>query len=278
MARKSAPQPPGSPTLSAHDAYETLNQQLVSGEQLAASDVKEDAYSQWATITQHWVEESFGARSDKANQFEMAGEIGMVTSAMGPAEFARMRRDALNSKLTQLRAFTTVLKQTAALHAASHAAPRAASKAGSKRVFVVHGHDDGTKATVARFLERLDLEPVILHEQPNGGLTIIEKFEAYADVAFAVVLLTPDDRGGTKAAPYDQQQPRARQNVVLELGYFLGRLGRDKVCALHMAGTEIPSDFHGVLFVQLDPGGAWQMSLARELKHVIPGVDLNKAI
>src|ERR1035438_6975181 len=65
----------------------------------------------------------------------------------------------------------------------------------TKKVFVVHGHDDEAKEKVARFLERLKLEPIILHEQPNEGRTVIEKFEVFADVGFAVVLLTPDDVG-----------------------------------------------------------------------------------
>jgi predicted nucleotide-binding protein len=129
---------------------------------------------------------------------------------------------------------------------------------------------------VARYLEKLGLVPVILHEQPNGGRTVIEKFEAYADVAFAVVLLTPDDRGGLASDQPDKYAPRARQNVVFELGYFLGKLGRDHVCALYKEGTDIPSDYAGVVFVKLDADGAWHFKLARELKAIISGVDMNK--
>lgn len=134
----------------------------------------------------------------------------------------------------------------------------------SRRVFVVHGHDSEVKETVARFLEKLGLEPVILHEQPSQGRTIIEKFEvSSSDVAFAVVLLTPDDAGGTKEDP-TYLQPRARQNVILELGYFLGRLGRTRVCALHREGVELPSDYQGVLYIEFDSAGAWKAKLAQE--------------
>ena len=92
----------------------------------------------------------------------------------------------------------------------------------TKRVFVVHGRDDGTKNTVARFLENKNLKPVILSEQPDEGLTIIEKFEKHAqDVGFAVVLLTPDDVGALQGGE-NNLMPRARQNVILELGYFMG--------------------------------------------------------
>ena len=118
--------------------------------------------------------------------------------------------------------------------------------ADTKKVFLVHGHDISAKESVARFLEKLQLTPVILHEQANEGRTIIEKFEAYADVGYAVVLLTPDDVGATSSSP-EKLAGRARQNVILELGYFTGKLGRRRVCGLFKPGVEVPSDFHGVL-------------------------------
>jgi hypothetical protein len=90
------------------------------------------------------------------------------------------------------------------------------------RVFVVHGHDNGAKETVARFLEKLGLKPVILHEQPNQGRTIIEKFEDHADADYAVVLFTPDDMGHPVGKP-NESKPRARQNVLLELGFFMAK-------------------------------------------------------
>jgi predicted nucleotide-binding protein len=121
----------------------------------------------------------------------------------------------------------------------------------SSRVFVVHGHDEGAKQSVARVLERLELEPVILHEQPDQGRTVIEKFEDYSDVGFAVVLLTPDDMGYAVAANPKTAKPRARQTVIMELGYFLGKLGRGRVCALYRHGVELPSDFSGVLILCL---------------------------
>jgi len=139
----------------------------------------------------------------------------------------------------------------------------------SKKVFIVHGHDDGAKESVARFLERLKLEPIVLHEQPSSGRTVIEKFEVYADVGFAVVLLTPDDVGASasEAAETGALKPRARQNVILELGYFVGRLSRRRVCALYKKGVEMPSDYEGVVYVELDAAGAWQVQLAQELSE-----------
>jgi len=145
------------------------------------------------------------------------------------------------------------------------------------KIFIVHGHDEEAKLSVARFLERISIEVVILHEQPNGGRTIIEKFEDYSDVGYAVVLLTPDDLGGRVNDP-ENLLPRARQNVIFELGFFIGALGRERVCALHKGEVEIPSDFSGVLWIRMDTDGAWQFKLAREIKAAGIEVDLNKLI
>lgn len=147
----------------------------------------------------------------------------------------------------------------------------------SNAVFVVHGHDEAAKINVARFIEKLGLEAIILHEQANKGQTIIEKFESHAaNVGFAVVLLTPDDIG----APKDKQndvQGRARQNVILELGYFCGALGRNRVCVLYKENVEIPSDYLGVVYTPLDDAGGWHLKLAKEMKEAGLDVDLNKA-
>lgn len=149
-----------------------------------------------------------------------------------------------------------------------------------QNIFVVHGRDEEAKAVVARFLEKLNFKPIILHEQPSVGRTVIEKFEANANVAFAVVLLTPDDVGGLKAEPEKAPvlKPRGRQNVVLELGYFFGRLGRSRVMALTKGEVELPSDYVGVVFTQMDAAGAWKVALAQELKAAGLPVDLNRMI
>ena len=108
------------------------------------------------------------------------------------------------------------------------------------RWFIVHGHDQTVKSEVARFVEKFELVVTILDEKPGGGRTIIEKFEKYAsNAAFAIVLLTPDDVG----APKDRQddlKPRARQNVIFEIGYFFKGLGRGRVCAMSKEEVEFP--------------------------------------
>ncbi len=145
----------------------------------------------------------------------------------------------------------------------------------SRKAFVVHGRDNEMKEAVARFLERLGFSAIVLHEQASGGATVIEKIENNSDVGFAVVLLSPDDVGGLAAEPHDLR-PRARQNVLLELGYFLGKLGRSRVVAIMRTKLEIPSDFEGVVYVPFD-GEGWKLSIVRELKNLGYEVDANAA-
>ncbi|MHC1596217.1 MAG: TIR domain-containing protein [Candidatus Syntropharchaeales archaeon] len=144
-------------------------------------------------------------------------------------------------------------------------------------VFIVHGSDEAAKESVARFIERLDLNSIILHEQPNAGRTIIEKFEEYSNVGFAIVLLTPDDICASEDEK-ENLKPRARQNVIFELGYFIGRLGRERVCALYKKDVEIFSDYQGVLYVPMDSNDGWQLKLAKEIKAAGIDVDMNKIV
>ena len=158
--------------------------------------------------------------------------------------------------------------------------PQVGAPRNGKHVFVVHGHDEAAKESVSRFIEKLGLRALVLHEQPNRGRTIIEKFEDYSNVGFAVVLITPDDIGVAKdmADKPDKWKPRARQDVVFELGFFSAKLGRSRVCVLYKENVEIPSDYQGVAYVPLDSGGAWRLKLAKEIKSAGLGIDLNKAL
>lgn len=134
----------------------------------------------------------------------------------------------------------------------------------SKRIFIVHGHDDAARESVARFITNLGLEPIILHEVASSGKTIIEKIESYSDVCFAIVLLTPDDVGH-KNEPGANQKPRARQNVIFELGYFAAKLQRKNVVAMVKDDVEKPSDVDGVIYIPLDQHDGWKIKLSREL-------------
>ncbi len=146
----------------------------------------------------------------------------------------------------------------------------------SRRIFVVHGRDEGAKESVARFLEKVGLEPVILSELPGKGQTIIEKFESNSDVGFAVAILTPDDAGSL--SDETELKARARQNVIFELGFFIGKLGRDRVCALTKGKPDIPSDYAGVEYIPLDDRGAWRMGLFKELRAAGFNIDADRLV
>jgi len=119
----------------------------------------------------------------------------------------------------------------------------------SKKVFLVHGRDSAARKELARILEKMGLEPVILHEQPEKGRVLIEKLEDHtSDVGYAFVLLTPDDVGSRKGSR-GKATPRARQNVIFEFGYLMGRLGRRRICCLYTGAVERPSDIEGIVYV-----------------------------
>ena len=175
-----------------------------------------------------------------------------------------------------LKSRITELEEDARNNVTQPEEERSSDNANSRKVFVVHGHDHGSKETVARFLSQLELEPIILHEQPDKGRTIIEKFEDHSDVACAVVILSPDDVASPKGDLAIQEQ-RARQNVIFELGFFIGKLSRKHTFALLVHGVTKPSDTDGVLYISMN-NDTWKMQLVRELKSAGLDVDANKAI
>ena len=118
----------------------------------------------------------------------------------------------------------------------------------SNQVFIVYGHDARAREQLELLLRRLKLEPIVLQNLPAGGQTIIEKLETCSNVTFACVLLTPDDEGHLAGQP-EHKRPRARQNVVLELGMFLAKLGRKRVAILHKGNVELPSDINGLVYI-----------------------------
>ncbi|MCD8303913.1 MAG: nucleotide-binding protein [Prevotellaceae bacterium] len=147
-----------------------------------------------------------------------------------------------------------------------------------ENVFIVHGHNVDIKVEIACTIEKLGLKPIILHEQADKGRTIIEKFEDKSnDVGFAVILLTDDDLGKDKNNN-EPSKPRARQNVVLEMGYFIAKLGRERTFLLLSEGVEKPGDLDGIIYTPLDSNGAWKMGLVKELQNSGYTVDANNLL
>lgn len=142
------------------------------------------------------------------------------------------------------------------------------------KVFIVHGHDNEAKLEIARFIEQMGFEPIILHEQANKGMTIIEKIEEYSNVGFGIVLYTPCDIGYDKDKE-TEKMARARQNVVFEHGYLISKLGRNNVCALVKPSVETPNDISGIVYIPFDSNGGWKIPLAKEMKSSGYEIDFN---
>jgi predicted nucleotide-binding protein len=127
----------------------------------------------------------------------------------------------------------------------------------SNKVFVVHGKDEISKTNLEVFLHEIGLEPVVLHRQADEGMTIIEKFEKHSDVGYAFILLTPDEVAylaseDTLSDDDRNKEYRARPNVIFEFGYFIGKLGRSRVCCLHTGHTTLPSDVSGIVYKRFE--------------------------
>ena len=232
-------------------------------------------FEKWRRDTQIAITNTFGDKSRHIQDFNGVEYWSWVTEESREQRAYLRGLDSaasvLESMIEEIEEYWKEEQQTP-----SSSAAQENERTNTNEVFIVHGRDNEAKETVARFLQNLGLTPVILHEQPNQGQTIIEKFEQHAQVGFAVALLTPDDVGALKGDEKNLK-PRARQNVVFELGYFLGLLGRERVCALTKGNVEIPSDYDGVVYISLDDGG-WKMKLIKELKNVGFDVDANKAL
>ena len=143
-----------------------------------------------------------------------------------------------------------------------------------KKVFISYGHDEEAITTVAKFVENLGLSVTVLDEQPSNDLTVIENLDKYADdTGFAIALLTPDDVGALKDEADQQLNPRAHQNVIFELGYFIGKLNPNRVCLLYKEGVELPSSIRAVVYVPMDSADDWKLKLSQGMRDA--GLPIN---
>jgi predicted nucleotide-binding protein len=202
--------------------------------------------------------------------------LGMWTESTPQSRFDAAKRSGVLRGVALLEAAIKHLEMEDDDEPAQQSEPEPPMQARTE-IFIVHGHDDARKEAVARFVHELTgRKPIILHEQSSGGKTIIEKLEKYAaTTAFAVIIATGDDVGRSATDPEDANRPRARQNVVLELGYFYGLLGRNNVVLLFDPGVERPSDTDGILHIQIDEGRGWRIDLANEIEEA--GIEVDKS-
>jgi predicted nucleotide-binding protein len=229
----------------------------------------------------------YGENTIEYERLNIAAELDSTTYSMSvnpfggytPTPVSEVREGVDRGRrraVSVLQGEVDSLKEVLQYSAAPSPSPKEPELTATDEIFIVHGRDSAAKAEVARFIQQAGLKPVILHEQPNAGRTVIEKFEQYGESAgFAVILLTPDDVGGPDA---EHLQPRARQNVVGEMFWFAGKAGRERVCALKKGHIEIASDFAGVVYTDMDDRGAWKTELLKELRAAGYSVDWEKAL
>ena len=221
---------------------------------LRVFDEKFGADSQYSTTIRSFPWRETGSRIYSGYDFQSQRERDHQNA------FRRQMEQAKGIIQSAIDALTEMVSET------NDEASRLAGPFDPKKVFIVHGHNEIAKQSVARTLESVGLTPIILAEQPDKGRTVIEKFEKEGnDVGFAVVLLTADDKGKKNKAR--TMQSRARQNVVFEMGYFMALLGRERVMLLLQEGVEEPSDLKGIVYTRLDKDGAWKYRLVKELRE-----------
>jgi predicted nucleotide-binding protein len=276
MARN-PPAPPQPRALTAdqiRQGIERLRKRISELEAFDPTSV-EDRWSPAAQAIGTAIEETlarvFGESTPAYNRYASAAQLdsGPLIMGGGPDPIYKVHEWLREGKVRSLALLNQAVKgleeDLADVGEGPSSAPKSAPRqSNNNEIFIVHGRDSPAKIEVARLIERAGLKAIILHEQPNQGRTIIEKFEAHGGAAaFAVIVVTPDDVGGL-----DQEhlQRRARQNVIGEMFWFAGRLGRDRVCALKRGDVEMPSDFAGVGYTEMDDRGAWKQELLRELQ------------
>lgn len=273
-------------TISKSDFKERLTKRITEGEELFSRTIKtnqeldtlDNDYSLWNEYNYEMLKQVFNNPQneylesyDHSGYTFMGGQMGEV-----PNDPVKSQKNLIEYKLKNLKGLfskSELLKSTVA--DTETPTMTKTKNLSMNEVFIVHGHDDLAKTKAARFIEKLGLKPIILHEQINSGKTIIEKIEEFSNVGFGVVLYTPCDTGSKKGDEKNSKD-RARQNVVFEHGYLIGKIGRENVSALVKGDIEVPNDISGVVYVKMDDDDSWQLKIAKELRNSGYNIDLNR--
>jgi predicted nucleotide-binding protein len=283
MARTSGGQSGNSPPprlqVSLAQATAALDERLELGGELAKRRVdSETTYKSWSRdittwdeYNKSWIERFIGPTISA----EYARRGPRIYAATTWEQWARDQSDELSLYMRRLESVRARLELWVddATEMAGRQEPNMKGP-----IFVVHGHDEAVLHTAVRLVEKTtDRKVIVLREQPNSGRALIEKFEELASsAAFAILLVTGDDIGGPKTAAMGDLRERARQNVVFELGFFFGKLGRVRVAVLLSEGVEKPSDIEGLVYNAIDTNGAWKTSLVKEFEAAGIGVDYSQ--
>lgn len=265
---------------------EELQERIFLGEELLKTNIQtmidferfKKEYSSWHDYNLELLKQSFNVPyNEYRKQYNEIGEWGSFihSGRTNPAHEVKDFIDKFNSKVDTLKKLVQKTDLLKSSEVESEGTQNKETEFDRTQIFIVHGHDDLAKVETARFIQQLGFKPIILHEQASSGLTIIEKIENYSNVGFGVVLYTPCDLGAKKGTETELKH-RARQNVVFEHGYLIGKIGRKNVAALVKGDIETPNDISGVVYISMDKD--WKLGLAKELRNSGYPIDMNKVI
>ena len=248
--------------------YERLKKIIDEADRLARQGVftNSPAFQSWYNLTERFLLNKYGKDSIELSNFRHTKFAPQVYTDNRQL-LAKCSEGLLACKLT----FQGYLEELKEENSKGQDTKQTLQTKNLSKIFIVHGHDGELKQAVARIIEKQGIEAIILSEQANKGKTIIEKLEENSDVSCAICLFTPDDTG--KANNETDYKARARQNVVLEAGYFMGKLGREHVVYIAKEGIELPSDLQGVVYTNANN---WQFDLLKELREIGYPIDFNK--
>ncbi len=238
----------------------------------AIPEIKQEPLMAHSSLFQKWLNDTETAISEifKDNRSPQLRNLQWHLG-FDPTDFA----SKLSSAEAELESMVTEIERFWDEETIPSGIERRGSPAANE-LFIIHGRDESARDALVGFIRQLGLKPVILADQPSDGMTIIEKFERHSEVGFAIALLTPDDVVSSQVG--EHPEARARQNVIFELGFFVGRFGRSSVCALTKGEPEIPSDYSGVVYIPMESPSDWKLPLMRELKSFGFDVDANQAL
>jgi predicted nucleotide-binding protein len=266
-----------------------LIEQISQGRQISNTNITtenqlvelEKKYDFWNTYNNELLKSSFNnAVNEYRQSYNFSGQMIGVADVMrgvntkNPSYRLRILNESVDVKITELE---SLLGKVNLIHSEIEnsrisAEIQEAAIRSNDTVFIIHGHDDEMKKDVQLFISRAKLNGIVLHEKPDKNRTIIEKLiEEGNSAAYVIALLSPDDT-------QEDGTIRARQNVVLEIGYFIGRLGREKVRLLRKGDVVIPSDLQGILYEIYDEKGAWRINLLKELQAAGLPIDSKEVI
>lgn len=266
----------GQPELTPGKSVDLLRKHSSLGlEILSSRPISADKYSVWVLLAGNYLAKAFGSDSPNIASVVNIGRFGGFAIGTGEAWSDNHRAESLKTQIAKLNVLIELLETECELQ--KNDIVESGSNIKGRQIFLIHGHDHPALRETTSFLEKLQQEVVVLPEKPDQGKTIVDKFEECADVGFAVVLLAANEKGGVKSPAREGLHLRAHKNVIFGLGYFIGKLGKNRVCALFESGVDIPSDCADVLYIEMDKKGAWHLQLAKELKAAGLPVDMNDA-